>query len=226
MIEYRQKGYIKEAIINYMSLLGWHPDDDRELLSFDEIIKEFSLERVQKSGAIFDEEKLKWFNKQYLQKIDKGAFIRYSKSFFPKWLDGKDQLIDKLVDVLKTKIAVLSEIEGIFSREGELAFVNGLNDYNTNLILWKKNPSQQNAKNNLSESKKLIDQIPESHYNIDKIKNALWNFSETNGKGDVLWPLRVALTGQEKSPDPFTVAFILGKDEALKRIDFAIQKLS
>jgi glutamyl/glutaminyl-tRNA synthetase len=97
--------------------------------------------------------------------------------------------------------------------------------YAPELLLWKKNPSREAAAQHLKQAQKLLSAMSEADFKPDTIKTALWPYAEQAGKGDVLWPLRAALTGQEKSPDPFVSAFILGQAESLSRIDRAIELL-
>lgn len=222
--EYRMKGYLPDAIVNYLALLGWHPADDEEMLSFTNIIHEFSLRRVQKSGAIFDEEKLKWFNRQYILKLDDETFLKEASAYLPEWLSTKSPKMKKLLPVLKDKISSFTEIGEMFGSNGELRFVNVLTDYKPEMLLWKKNPDKNAAKSHLEELKKLVTAVAEEKFNALEIKGAVWSYAESKGRGDVLWPLRVALTGQEKSPDPFISAEMLGKDESIKRIEKAIAK--
>ncbi len=224
--EYRTRGYLPEAIVNYLALLGWHPTDEREILSREEILKEFSLDRVQKSGAIFDEEKLKWFNRQYLMRLSDEAFVGQADAFLPEWLRSRSPIVMRLLPLLREKISVFGEIPALVDEKGELAFVKGLADYSKESLLWKKNPDPSASKRHLEESRKLIAGINGDSFTAEHIKTAIWPYAEANGKGDVLWPLRMSLTGQDKSPDPFISASILGKEEALKRIDLAISKLS
>ncbi len=224
--EYRSRGYIREAIVNYLALLGWHPSDDKELLSTDEILAGFSLERVQKSGAIFDEEKLKWFNRQYILKLPDADFAEYAKPFVPEWIVPKSQIFNKLIPVLRDKISTFGEITAMLSPSGELAFVHTLGEYGKELLLWKKNPDPTAAHKHLSHVRDLLKLLAEDACTADSIKQALWPYVEAQGKGDVLWPLRMALTGQERSPDPFVAAALIGKDESLKRIDAALAKLT
>jgi glutamyl-tRNA synthetase len=232
MTEYRDRGYLPEALVNYMALLGWHPADEREIFSLEEIIREFSLERVQKSGAIFDEEKLKWFNRHYISHLSDQDFIQIADKFMPDWLKssemdaaGNPSRLKKLLPLLREKISVFNELVSMFSKDGELAFVKELSSFDSKMLLWKKNPSAENARKHLQKAVVVLGEIGEADFNAEKIKSALWPYAEENGRGDVLWPLRMALTGQEKSPDPFTVAAVLDKEESLRRIGEAILKL-
>lgn len=223
--EYRSRGYLREAIVNYLALLGWHPSDDKELLTTEEIVAGFSLERVQKSGAIFDEEKLNWFNRQYILKLSDHDFAEHSKPFLPEWIVPKSELFNKLIPVLKDKIVTFGEITKMLGANGELAFVSKIPEYQKESLLWKKNPDPQIAIKNLSEVQEFFKLLASDAFTADTTKQAIWAYVEANGKGDVLWPLRMALTGQEKSPDPFVSAGLIGKEESLKRIDLALSKL-
>jgi glutamyl/glutaminyl-tRNA synthetase len=215
-----------EAVLNYLALLGWHPKDDTEILTLEEIIKDFSLERVQKSGAIFDEEKLRWFNRQYLLKLSDAELVERAGAFIPERLHTHTPLFRRLVPLLREKISTFGEIADMLGPKGELAFVNESADYSAQSLLWKKDPDAAKARAHLSEAKQLIEGVADDPFSVETLKAAIWPYAEANGKGDVLWPLRMALTGQEKSPDPFVSAYILGKEESLKRIDIALGKLS
>ena len=224
--EYRQRGYLPQAVINYLALLGWHPSDDREILTLDEIIKEFSLERVQKSGAIFDEEKLLWFNREYIKRLTDEQFKTEAETFLPEWLHTKSKAFTALIPFLREKISTLVDIQKLFAPGGELAFVQGVTEYDPMLLLWKKNPDAATSIMHLTQALEKIQALPESSFTATGIKEALWAYAEEHGKGDVLWPLRVALTGQEKSPDPFSSAALIGKEACVERITIAIKKLS
>ncbi|MEI7563884.1 MAG: glutamate--tRNA ligase family protein, partial [bacterium] len=114
--DYRDRGYLPNALINYMSFLGWNPGTEQEVMSFDEIINQFSLEKVQKAGAIFNEEKLSWFNKQYIDKMSIDDFVIAAKNFIP------ENISPKLLPLIKEKISKFSEIKPLF--ESELSFIN------------------------------------------------------------------------------------------------------
>jgi glutamyl-tRNA synthetase len=224
--EYRSRGYLPEAVVNYLALLGWHPADDTEILSFANIIREFSLKRVQKAGAVFDEEKLKWFNREYLTRLSDEDFLGRAQPFLPEWINSKSVTMKALLPVLRDKLSAFGEIEAMFAPTGDLAFVRGLSDYSADRLLWKKNPDKKAARAHLESCRELLGAIRFESFDAPAAKVAIWSYAESKGRGDVLWPLRVALTGQERSPDPFASAAILGKDEALRRIDEAVKKLA
>ena len=221
--EYKEMGYLPEALINYFALLGWHPRDDRELFSKNELIEQFDLERVQKGGAIFDEDKLAWFNREYIKSIEINRFKDLAMSYIDeKYKDRFDITISELV---KTKISCFSEINNLFSN-GELSFIFNISSYEKDLLVWMKGGTLESA---LKHLKALFDIIKNGNENTfsstESIKSAIWDYVEKNGKGDVLWPFRISLTGLQKSPDPFVSAKILGKDEVLKRLNIAIDKI-
>ncbi len=225
VLEYRAEGYMPEALFNYLTLLGWHPTRDKEVMNVPELISEFTLERIQKGGAVFDIEKLNWFNKEYINKLSDVEFDQHSKNFVPEWLaDMKDEYA-RLRQLLREKVSTFGEIGPMFERGSELGFVRELSDYLADMLLWKKNPSREEAAKHLAFAKETLTSIDTDKFTAETIKESLWKYAEDKGRGDVLWPLRVALTGQEKSPDPFMSAFILGKVESLARIEKAIGKL-
>ncbi len=226
MTEYRNRGFLPEALVNYMALLGWHPADDIEVLSLEQIIKDFTLDRVQKAGAIFDEEKLQWFDRQYISKLSDNDFHSKASAFIPEWLKTDSVRLNRCIVLLREKVSSFGEIPKLFEADGELGFVKELKSYTPDMLLWKKNPSKEAAAANLKQASESLEAIPDDSFTAESIKNSIWRYAEEKGKGDVLWPLRMALTGQDKSPDPFNSAFILGKVESLTRIKYALEKLS
>lgn len=217
--EYRDGGYLPEAMNNFLSLLGWHPEKDREFLTVGELIKEFSLERIQKGGAVFNQEKLDWLNSQHIKNLPDELLIERLGSFVKNsdWLNNKD-FIKKILSLEKERIKKLSDFES--SSE----FFFSLPKYQKDLLLWK-NSNPEEIKNNLELLKKEISEnIKEDDFTIKKIEAAISAVIGEN-KGPWLWPLRVALSGQKASPGPFEIMEVLGKEESLKRINQAVSKL-
>jgi len=226
VLEYRNEGFLPGAVLNYLALIGWHPSGDREIFSFEEIVSEFTLERIQKAGAVFDSEKLTWFNRQHIMRLSDADFSDHAHTFVPEWMTVKSDLFKRLTPILKEKISTFGDITALFAPTGELAFVRETAPYQKESLLWKKNPDPVVARTHISKARELIKDVPEASFSVESIKAAVWHYAEANGKGDVLWPLRMALTGQDKSPDPFMSAAILGKEESLRRIDAALAKLA
>ncbi len=217
---YRNAGYLPEAVINFLALIGWNPGDEREIFSKEELIKEFSLNKIQKNGGVFNVEKLDWYNKEYIKKITpKDLEIRVSEE-----LETKDEIfIKKITPIVIDRINKFSDIKKI--KEEELSFFFDEPVYEKELLLWKKDPSLEKTKKHLEEVVKLLSGLSEGEFNQEKIKEILWNYAEKEGKGNIFWPMRVALTGLEKSPDPFVVAGILGKNKTIQRLNHAIGKI-
>ncbi len=213
--EYREKGCLPEALVNYLALLGWNPGTDQEIFSMDELIQAFDISKIQKAGAIFNEEKLKWFNKQYIAKMSMDDFKIKAKDFLPS------DISSNLLPLIKEKVSYFGEIQSVI--DGELSFTKPLPSYNKESLKWKQEPDLVNTKKYLKE---IIDTISVlNNFTKESVKEAIWPMAEKIGKGNILWPMRYALSGKEKSPDPFIISEILGKEETLKRLNFAYELL-
>jgi len=214
LLDYKESGYFPEAIINFLAFMGWNPGTQQEIFSLDELIKEFSLEKVQKGGAVFNVEKLNWFNKQYLNKKSKEEIISGIKHY----VNLPEDMLDRAWPTLIERIHKFSDLEN-----ENLSYYNSSPAYETKDLIWK-NSSEFQTKDYLKDSISLLENADFS--SPETIKEALWNYAEEKGRGDVLWPIRFGLSGLAKSPDPFTLAFILGKLETLKRLETAYKKVS
>ncbi len=219
--DYKEQGILPEALLNYMSLLGWNPKDNNEILTPTELISKFSLDGVQKGGAVFNKEKMLWFNKEHMGYLDNKKFTDRVKLFLPKDLPNIN--MSALVDELRERLFYFSQVKDLF--HDELLFIKEAGEHEGKTILWKKEPSVAITKQRLEKVHELLLEL-EDWPTPEKTKEAVWSFAEREGKGEVLWPLRVALSGQKRSPDPFTCFAILGKNESLKRIDTAVKILS
>lgn len=207
--DYRTQGYLPEALVNYLALLGWNPGTDQEFFSLTELIKIFDLTKIQKGGAIFDLDRLKWFNREYLKKLPDEILL----AKFPA--DLPSTIAPKLLPLIKERVSTLGEIEAMF-KTGEWDWFLTSPQYSLALL---------QDKTHLPKLHELLSSIHEDQWQADKIKIVVWPYAQKAGKKATLWPLRVALTGQEKSPDPFTVAALIGKSETLTRLIHA-QNLS
>jgi len=222
ILSYRDEGYLPEALFNFLSLLGWNPGTDQEIFTKDELITIFALDRVQKSGAQVNEEKLDWMNKEYLKKKSLDERKKYYEIWIPdtfKQIPDYEIKIQKILPLLDERIQVGREMKD-FVVSGEIDYFFKKPEYTDPSILVWKNGTIESTQKHLQQLAIFCDQLQDwSH--IDVIKSALFPYAEEQGRGDVLWPLRVSLSGKEKSPDPFTLAHILGKEETLKRINYA-----
>ena len=223
LTEFLKMGYLKEAVINYLAFLGWNPGGEREIYNLQELCQLFEIEKVQKGGAIFNIEKLNWYNREYLNKLSDQDFDNLAKSYIPDWLISTSNY-DKVRPLIREKISLFSEIPKMFI-DGDLSFLKETKSYNSDMLLWKKSPDREETKKHLLYIKQILSGMPPEDFVVDKIKAGLWSYAEEHGKGNVLWPFRVAITGLEKSPDPFVSSYLVGKEESLKRIDFALSHL-
>jgi glutamyl-tRNA synthetase len=229
MTEYSKKGYLPEAVFNCIAMVGWNPADpgsEQEIFSKDEMIERFSFERVQKSSAVFNEEKLDWFNRQYIKNLEHGDFWAHVTPYLKnsRWsFEAHTQTYHSLENILREKITVFADVEKLLA-EGEFDYFFKVPQVDTALLVWKtlrgKDGAVEKTKEVLRALSSQLEAIPDEKWNAADIKESIWSFVQETGTGDVLWPFRVALSGKERSPDPFEIAGILGKKETLHRIAF------
>lgn len=217
---YRDAGYLKSALVNYLALLGWNPGTDEEIFTLAELEHIFDLGGVQKGGAIFDIEKLKWVNKAHLKKVDDITFfdttlerITERVRTLPQY---SEERFSKLVPLIRERVSVAGEITEL-ADSGEYDFAFAEPTYNPTLIKWKDDETPLETLPRLQKIAEIIAVVPEEATS-EEIKSLIWDYAVEVGKGQVLWPLRVALTGKDKSPDPFTVISIIGSSEAYRRV--------
>jgi len=215
---YRDLGYLPEAIINFMALLGWNPKDEREEFALSELEKEFKIENVNKAPAVFDIEKLNSINAQKI----KDQILKI------KMTDNKSKYLESFgVNDLKEGELDLIGRGGYNTLKEAADYIKKLragSDYAPEMLIFRKSDKErtliglQNARSKMQEVNK---------WENDEIQNALLQVVTENqlSNGDVFWPVRVALSGEEKSPSPVELAVALGKEETMKRIDTAIKKL-
>jgi glutamyl-tRNA synthetase len=213
--EYRKDGYLPEAMINFMALLGWNPGTEKEIFSLEELISEFSLEKVHKGGAIFNLQRLDWLNSYYIRQMDLDELTEKCLLYLPKGTNF--DYAKKIVALEKERIKKLSEI----GKLTKFFFVDRL-EYKKELLAWKTMSLKQ-VKNNLKVLEKTLSQVKE--FDQESLKSSLMPLTEQHGAGELLWPLRVALTGEKASPGPFEIMEVLGKERTLKRIKEAIDKI-
>ncbi len=225
--DYLADGFLPEAIVNYLALLGWNPGTDQEIFTMGELVKQFSFEGIQRSGAIFDRQKLLWFNKQHLDRLPDSEYFNVMESAVTESVknlkDYSEERLQKLLPVFREHYNLKNEMVSAFE-SGEYDFAFADPDVPLELLKWRKDAD---VKVSLPRLERCAEILKEADFgSSDTIKIVIWPYAEEVGKGEVLWPLRVALTGMEKSPDPFTVAYIIGKEPTLKRLENAMLKLS
>jgi len=226
LLEYRSDGYLPEAMRNFLALIGWNPGGNDEIFRDKELIEKFSLDKIQKSGGAFNEEKLKWMNKEYLKTLSPEEKATYVSSVTPSTfkLSGEfaDQRVNSLHDLALERASNFNEIKGAIEA-GEYDWLNTDIQYTTDLLQWKNDDDVTAALPRLQQALNLLEAADFS--SPDTIKEALWPFAEEVGKGELLWPLRVALSGRQQSPDPFTLAYILGREMTISRVKQACDKI-
>lgn len=212
LTEYRDAGYIPEAMINYLALVGWHPAGEQEIFSTEELIEEFSLERIQKSAGIFDEIKLAWFNHEHLKKLSDAEYAQRLAAFTQSPVDIH------YVPLLRERSATLLEAKAALT---ELEDLQKDISYDTALLLKSAKANNEEVAKHFSWLTKTLALLPENEFSAEKVKEAVFPYATEAGRASVLWPMRVALSGKEKSPDPFTLCGLLGKEKVLARITAA-----
>jgi glutamyl-tRNA synthetase len=220
---YRTKGYLPQAMANYLALLGWHPKDNRELFTLAELVKVFELERVQKAGAIFSLTKLDWFNSLYIRKLSVADLDALLKPYYTDMsaVYGLERvntvaLSQLLQDRLTTLSSVREHAAWFFKKQVEL----------TPALLIPKQSDQKKTLHAIQSAYRILSKLNE--WTETEIKDALETLIRpgTFSRSDLLWPVRVALTGEKKSPDVFGVAWVLGKANTLARLAKAAKILT
>ncbi len=215
---YKSAGYLPEAMINFLAMVGWNPGTEQEIFSMEELIEKFDITKVQKKGGIFNIEKLHWINKEYIKLQKNNTEEKINQKLKEKF--GDSTIHPKLTEILFEKIEVISDIDALIE-SGELDYFFNKPKLDKEKILWKEE-SKERAKSIMGEVLSIMEKNGE---NFEKIKTEIMALAEKEGKGEVLWPLRYALSGKDKSPDPFTLIDILGIGESKERIQNAIQLL-
>jgi len=234
--EYFKDGYLPEAIINFVAFLGWNPGTEKEIYSMEELIADFSIEKIQKSGAVFNPEKLDWINGLYIRKkpiteltnlclpflIESKLIEPYTETSF-RTTDTQQIItknrIEKAVLLYQERMKKLLEISEFI----DFLFKNEI-DYEKSLLKWKEMTDEEII-SSLKTSIRLILNIEE--FEKSEIEKVIFTEAEKMpNRGNILWPFRVALTGKQSSAGPAEVAELLGKEKCLDRLELAIKKLT
>ncbi len=227
---FRDRGYLPEAFVNFLAFLGWNPGDDREIMSMAELIESFSLEKVQRAAAVFNEEKLDWYNGQYIRSIDTDQLVEKAVPFFVNAglisyeHKNNSKVLQWLVQVIllvKERLVRLGDLPELT----QFVFVDPV-DYDAKILVWKKSTPEK-TKEILTELASYLETIPETDWSAQNltVKVGEWIQEKNYSNGDVLWPMRVALSGKEHSPGPFEIAVVIGKKRVLERLMTGIKKL-
>ncbi len=211
--DYIAAGYLKEAMVNFLTYLGWHPKEDKDVMTIEEIIKEFDLKRVQKAGAIFSVDKLGWLNTHYLKELPVEEFIRLAQPFLP----GTWQLNPAMIKAIRGRLEKLADLKELVN------FYFELPDYQPELLKWQNMTLEQVAEN-LEKASVLIADLSKDKFEEKTLEDYFLERLKGENRGEILWPLRVALSGKAASPGPFEILAALGKEESLRRVEKALSK--
>ena len=219
ILDYRNDGYLAQAMFNFLAFLGWNPGTDQEIMSHDEIVQAFDITKLQKGGAQFNDIKLNWFNREHIKRLSLDEQTKLILEFLPERIKNyercTDEYIKKLTPIIVDHISVFGEVTMLGEMgEWDYFFIKPI--YDEKMLVSPKTKLGSNAQDRVFDYIKnilsILKNIPENEWDLDNIKMKVMDYADKNGKGDVLWAFRVFLTGKEKSPDPFTVVNILGKD--------------
>lgn len=214
------QGFVTEAVVNYIALLGWSPEDNREIFSLDELIKEFDYHRISKSPAVFDIVKLRWMNGEYIKAMNFDTYYETAKPYIDEVVKSE---VDKrkLAEWVKTRIEVFPDIKELID------FVDELPEYDIEMYTHKK--MKTNAESSLLVLKDILPILEEQEdFSNDALYTRLLKYVEEKGykNGYVLWPVRTAVSGKQMTPAGATELMeLLGKEETIKRIKAGIVKL-
>ncbi len=222
---YREQGILPQALINYVALLGWNPGTDQEIFALDELVEAFDISQVGKSGAIFDKEKLHWYNREYLNRLSVDEYASYAHAtlqaaLHKRAIEMQGDIPARILDVIRERVSSLADLQTLVG-DGELDFF-----FRDATLVKEKIPQKGSDMSTAAKHLAHVHDVwaaidAESFRQVERLKESIWEYATTEGRGTVLWPLRYALSGREKSPDPFMIATILGKETSLARINEA-----
>lgn len=224
--EFREKGYLKEALVNYLTLLGWSPGENEELFSMEDTLQKFSIDRVSKTAAIYDVDKLTWVNGNYLRELDIDYIVEESIPYFiDKGLITEDEIEDKyeyikiVVDTVREKVKLLPEIA-----DASTYFFKDIESYDEKGV--KKRFMKDGVVELLEKGKEVLSDAPA--FDIETVERVYRDLIDELGikGGDIIHPTRLALSGKTVGPGLFDIISILGKKECIKRMNIAIEYIN
>ena len=215
------QGYLKEAIINFIALLGWSPKGEQEIFSLEELVKIFDLDGINKAPAIFDMQKLRWFNAEYMRKLPFEEYLRLAAPWFEKALAPGKFDLRRLAELMQNRTEVLKDIPDMVS------FLAEMPEFDPAIYTHKKmKTNPEIALQALNAVRPMLETI--DPWTEQQLHDKVMEFIPTTGlkNGQMLWPLRIAISGRESTPGgAFEIAYLLGREETLKRLDDSIARL-
>ncbi|MFA6414483.1 MAG: glutamate--tRNA ligase [Candidatus Paceibacterota bacterium] len=227
VMDYRDEGFLPEALVNYLALLGWNPGNDREVFSLAELVEAFTLEGVQKSSAAWDRNKLLSVNQHWMRALSDDTFLSHLEASLPSGeLGSEASKLQKAVPLLKERAHTFAEARELLTGELSCLFTEPAPDRSR--LLAKELPGHPDmTKTALESLLEPLNALPDGA-SAEVVKEAIMPLADEaeargkGGRGALLWPLRYALSGQDRSPDPFTLISILGREVAASRVEKAI----
>ena len=215
-----EQGFLPEAIVNYIALLGWSPEDNKEIFSLDELIENFDYLKINKSPSVFDINKLKWMNGEYIKAMDNEKFYEMALPYV-KEVITKDLDLNIIMDMVKTRIELFPEIPEMID------FFEEMPDYDIEMYTHKK--MKTNSENSLEVLEELLPILEGTDdYSVDGLHDLVFEYiaKKECKNGQALWPLRTAVSGKQMTPaGAFEIMNVIGKDETIKRVKIGIEKL-
>lgn len=217
--DYLTRGYLPAALINFVGTLGFNPKSDQEIYSIEELISNFDLTKVNKSGAVLNMEKLDWMNGQYIRELSEKELAKVARGFVQA--NVGDDLVRRALLVERDRVQRLDQLQ----EKIDPYLVDP--SYDASVLVWKKS-DKEDARAQLKSIKEFLSSLDDSDFeNMEKVEEKVRGYIQKNefSNGNVLWPLRAALSGMEKSASPFDFLWVLKKEESIKRLDHAIKIL-
>ena len=215
-----EQGFLKEAVVNFVALLGWCPQDNREIFTLEELVEAFDYHNISKSPAVFDMTKLRWMNGEYMKAMDAERFYEMALPYLKKAVT-RDLDLHRIAAMVKTRIEVFPDIYELVD------FFEQVPEYDTAMYVHKK--MKTNEENSLELLKEVLPLLREQEdYSNDALFEVLSAFGKEKGykTGYIMWPIRTALSGKQMTPAGATeILEVLGKEESLKRLEAAVEKL-
>ena len=229
LLSYKDKSFLPEAMINYLALLGWNPGGDKELFTHEQLIAAFDLKEVQKGGAIFDQTKLESLNRYYIGQLKPDRLLQWGKESFgqdPKhhkaFLEMDEKRLLSALQTEQTRMSSNYQLEVLL----DWARPDWVGKYEDDLLVWRDSTAEATIEY-LQALYALLSDMEDDQFEADILTKKIlaWIKEKEWKNGDVLWPMRVALTDRAQSPGPFEVAATIGKKDTLDRIDQAAKLL-
>ncbi len=225
IFDYKSEGYLPEAMVNFLALTGWNPGTEKEMFDRAELMDAFELNKIQKAGAVFNETKLLWLNHEWIKKTPAEKLHTTINdtivAFNPKFVISQN-VLEKITPIIVERVQKWGDLTEML-KSGELDYVFTRPAIDKEKLKWKDEADFENTKAHLEKTIEQFSALSDADWeNVDALKNSVWDYATEKGRGAVLWPIRFALTGKEKSPDSFIVASIIGKTETLARLKSAI----